>query len=219
VRQLVSLHYAAVPAQPWAALEKLWLPRLPAAKSASVARLRNAADRNATLLGIALLARALRALDRDLDAGALEFPRAGKPRLPGGPDFSVSHSGGLVACALATAGRIGLDLEPVAAVRASTVARVMSAQERARMARGELAATDAWVMKEAVVKAAGRGIGALGAVALGGGRARLEQDEFWLRRVERVRSHAIWVARDRPWTRLAVREVAAAEFAPLPAAR
>jgi 4'-phosphopantetheinyl transferase len=215
----VSLHYAAVPAQPWPALERQWLARLPAAKRASVERLRVAADRNATLLGIALLARALQSLALEFDPGALEFPRSAKPRLAAGPDFSVSHAGGLVACALAFDGRIGLDLEAADSVRSSTVARVLSPVERERVARGELNATDAWVMKEAVVKAAGRGVGALRDVRLDGRRARLAQEEFWLQPVELARSHTVWLARDLPALGLATRECAPADFAPLPAER
>jgi phosphopantetheinyl transferase len=216
VERRVSLHYAVVPAQPWESLERAWLPRLPDAKRTAVARLRVPADRNASLLGIALLESALAALGRAFDPRSLDYPAGGKPRLPDGPDFSIAHAAGLVACGVAETGRVGLDLEPAGAVRAATVRRVLDADECARLASGELAATDAWVMKEAVVKLAGRGIGALGAVALRGERASLDGCEFWLRRVTLVPSHTAWLAEERVAPQVATLARAAGDFAPLP---
>ncbi len=216
--QQLSLQYAAVPAQPWAALEARWLPRLPPAKSASVARRREALDRSASLLGIALLERALAARGIALDAGAIEFPRDGKPRLPGGPEFSISHGGGLVACAVAAAGCVGVDLEPAGAVRQAVARRVLGAAERARLERGELDATAAWVMKEAVVKAAGRGMAELANVELGDGRARLGARDFWLQPLALASTHVAWLACDRAFAAPVAVAVDAGEFAALPAA-
>jgi len=207
-----------VPAQPWKSLEHAWLPLLPLAKRNSVERLRAPADRNASLLGIALLESALAALGQPFDPGALDFPARGKPRLPDGPDFSISHATGLVACAVAAAGRIGLDLEPAGSVGEATARRVLGPDERQRLASGELAATDAWVMKEAVVKLAGRGVGALRAVTLRGDRASFEGGEFWLKRVELAPSHTAWLAHERDGRHVTTLMRGAAEFAPLPPA-
>jgi phosphopantetheinyl transferase len=207
-----------VPAQRWKSLERAWLPRLPDAKRSAVERLRAPADRNASLLGIALLESALCALGRPFDPGALDYPARGKPRLADGPDFSISHAAGLVACAVAEAGRIGLDLELAGSVGEATARRVLGEGEREQLSRGELAATDAWVMKEAVVKLAGRGVGALRAVALHGARARFDGREFWLEHVELAPSHTAWLAHERDGGQLTTRARRAAEFAPLPPA-
>jgi len=217
VEPRVSLHYALVPAQPWKSLERIWLPRLPQAKRSAVERLRAPADRNASLVGIALLESALAALGRPFDAALLDFPAQGKPRLPEGPDFSISHAAGLVACAVAEAGRIGLDLEPAGSVGAATARRVLGEEECARLARGELAPTDAWVMKEAVVKLAGRGIGALRAVMLRGAYARLDGRDYRLRSVTLAPSHTAWLAHERDLS-VSLEARHAAQFAPLPTA-
>jgi 4'-phosphopantetheinyl transferase len=218
VERRVSLHYAMVPAQPWESLERAWLPLLPEAKRDAVQRLRAAADRNASLLGIALLESALAALGHSFDPGALDYSARGKPRLTGSPDFSISHAAGLVACAVAAAGRIGLDLELAGSVGESTVRQVLGAEERERLARGELAATEAWVMKEAVAKLAGRGIGELRAVTLHSDRASFDGGEFWIRRVALAPSHVAWLAQDRDDGRVTAKLRGAEEFAPLPAA-
>ena len=219
MKQHLSLHYTAVPAQPWDALERLWLPQLPPEKRARIARFRDAEDRNATLLGLALAALAFGTIAAPFDPAALLFPRGGKPRMPGGPDFSISHSRGVVACALASCGRVGLDLEPIATVRASTAARVLSPSELKAIARGQITPTDAWVMKEAVVKAAGRGVGSLPSVRLDGRRASLGEADFWLRPVEGIPRYVTWLACEWRGARVQVREIPVSAFAPLPGTR
>lgn len=216
--QHVSLQYAAVPAQPWAGLEQRWLAVLPKAKRDSVQRLRRAADRNASLLGIGLLSRALAMLDFSFDPDALEFPVGGKPRLRGGPDFSISHSAGRVAIAVAVTGRVGLDLEPSGSVEDHTARRVLSAEECARVASGLLAPTDAWVMKEASVKLAGRGLESLRSVVLGDGTAQLDGEEYVLQRVDLGAQYCAWLALEVGCGPLLARECELPLLAPLPPA-
>ena len=217
--QRVSLHYAAVPSQPQQMLEATWFARLPRAKAAAIGRLRAPADRNASLLGVALLAAACAELGLAFDAAALEYPGEGKPRLPNGPDFSISHTAGLVACAVATSGRVGLDIEVFGSVTARVAARMFSAEERACIERGELRASDAWVMKEAVVKLTGRGIGALHAVAVEPARATLEGVEYWLEAIGVPYGYVAWLASDSATRAVSVHAADAAATGPLPMAR
>ena len=81
----VSLQYALLSEQSLPALARAWLGQLPPARRARVERLREPADRAATLCGVALLAAACRALGCGLDAADLEYPERGKPRLRDGP--------------------------------------------------------------------------------------------------------------------------------------
>ena len=217
--QRVSLHYAAVPSQLVKSLEDEWLPRLPAPKAAALRRLRVVADRNASLLGIALLAAACAELGAPFDPATLEYPAAGKPRLPGGPDFSISHTRGLVACAAAASGQVGLDVETVGSVSARVAARILSAGERAAIERGAMSATDAWVMKEAVVKLSGRGIGALPSVALVAARATLAGAGYWLEPVALPVGFVAWLASDVAMRRVSVHAADATFAAPLPTRR
>lgn len=212
----MSLHYAAVPAQRWPALEHAWLTRLPPAKSAAIARVRDAADRNASLVGIALLELGLRALQATLAPLALNFPRHGKPYLLEGPDFSIAHASGFVACAVATSGRVGVDLERAGAVRATTARRVLGAAEHDPLAGDALTPTDVWVMKEAVVKLAGRGIGALASVDLSDGHAQLDGTDVWLTPLALDANFVAWLAHDSPSIELTTEEIRAADIAPLP---
>lgn len=170
------------------------MPRLPGTKRAALERLREPADRIASVLGVALLGAALRASGRRFDAGSLEYPVRGKPRLRDAPDFSIAHAHGLVACALATRGRVGVDLELRDAVRPDQLRLVLDDAERDAVAAGVLAPTDAWVMKEAVLKAAGRGVDAARRVVLHGRTAMHDGATYVLVRMDLPRTHVAWLA-------------------------
>jgi phosphopantetheinyl transferase len=128
-----------------------YLRRLAANSGSAAAR--------ASLAGIALALRALgRVLGRRVALGEIVMARGEKPRLAAqattaaaappaqvrapqvaaareGPDFSISHSGPWVGCAAVARGRVGFDIEM------GTDARI-----------GD------WVVREAVLKAAGEGL-------------------------------------------------------------
>ena len=197
----VSLHYAAVAAQLAPALESRALHWLPTPRRHAVERLREPADRAATLAGVALLVRALHEAGLEFGAGRLEYPPGAKPRLRDGPDFSIAHApsadgGRLVACVLATGMRVGLDLEPRGAARAAQLRLVLGPGERAAVAAGRLDPTDAWVMKEAVLKAAGRGAVRARDVELQGRCASCEGVQWRLHPVDLGEPHAAWLATD-----------------------
>jgi len=93
-----------------------------------------------------------------------------KPWLVAPPDrtqwhFSLTHTDGLVACAVTTRGEVGLDAEALrrAARIDALVPRVLSPAERAEFMRLEGAARrrrffEAWCVKEAWLKAEGTGL-------------------------------------------------------------
>ncbi len=83
----------------------------------------------------------------------------GKPYITGGAPFSISHSGGAVALAVAES-MVGVDIQVAVPVNEKIFDRVLSENEMAFL-EGEGDKMDAffklWVMKEAVVKAMGTG--------------------------------------------------------------
>jgi hypothetical protein len=110
-----------------------------------------------TLIGIELARRLLgQAVGREVAAAALRFPWGGKPHAPGLPDFSISHSGPWVGCAVATVGSVGFDLE---------FAGPESAGRAPPRDPGD------WTAREAVLKAAGATLDAAAAVAIDGAAA------------------------------------------------
>ncbi|MFJ9825626.1 4'-phosphopantetheinyl transferase family protein [Streptomyces sp. NPDC101160] len=102
----------------------------------------------------------------DRDPASLSFAKGphGKPYLADVPvEFSLSHSGELVAVALSLEAPVGVDVERVPEPSAELPLPVLSSAERAeydRVAAPERAAafTTYWVRKEAVLKATGEGL-------------------------------------------------------------
>jgi phosphopantetheinyl transferase len=103
------------------------------------------------------------------DPGRLQFPPRGKPHYPGGPQFSISHSLPLVACAAVSHGDVGLDVECDDAVLRLSLATISDDAERT-LAR-EIGVRHVWMAKEAALKAGGGTIEHIGAVRVFAGGA------------------------------------------------
>jgi 4'-phosphopantetheinyl transferase len=96
------------------------------------------------------------------------YSQHGKPFLPGAElCFNLSHSGALLACAIACGVEVGVDIEEmrVSSNLESLAAHVLSPSELEAWSRLPEAAKEAnffacWTRKEAVLKATGDGIGA-----------------------------------------------------------
>jgi hypothetical protein len=141
-------------------LEARLLAALPDSQVARIGRRRDAMDRSATLLGIALLLEcaAVAGIGRPL-LPRLVFPAGGKPLWRAGPDFSIAHAAGRAACALAPEGiRVGLDIEARGAAAGSGLRLVSSQTERDLYHDSGLTNDELWTAKEAVLKAAGAGV-------------------------------------------------------------
>ncbi len=155
----------------WTRTERPWQPtalalareRVPLAILARMPRYRRWQDLQMGLLGKLLLRAGLRTLGHDPDClQAMTWSAIGRPALPWSGDFNLSHSGGVVACALSAELRVGLDVERVHAIGADDLARVLTDGERAAIAAAADPSAETcriWTFKEAVVKADGRGVG------------------------------------------------------------
>ena len=103
----------------------------------------------------ALISRVLGASDETLVYGP-----SGKPMLPGGPEFSLSHTKGAVVLAVDRA-PVGVDVERIRPVFPKLPLRVMSSKEYAWFsARGSQPEDffTLWTLKESYYKALGTGL-------------------------------------------------------------
>jgi phosphopantetheinyl transferase len=143
MNQVLVLH-ASLPAGPCPAGLLELLKRLPYAKRLEIEG-RDPRAQCASLAGIAMALRGAAGMRPDaVEAGQLRFTDGGKPRLVGGPSFSVSHGGLHVGVALCSEGEVGFDLELIDPRAAEP------AGGRSRLLR--------WTATEAVLKADGRGL-------------------------------------------------------------
>jgi len=156
----VILTYSRLPRQLTAVMRARWRARLAYGRALRLSREPRAQSQS--LLGIALACRTLAALaGRAVEPRELRYSALGKPEVPGLPQFSIAHAGSWVLCAVASAGAVGVDAEPlVAAARLPRWTRAFDGAERAatRSARAALAT---WTAKEAVLKAAGASLAEL----------------------------------------------------------
>lgn len=97
--------------------------------------------------------------------GSLRFVRdeRGRPELAGsgGPSFSLSHTDGMVACAVSESGTVGVDVEGDRGridIHGIAGRFFAPAEARAVRERGAGAFTRIWTLKEAFLKATGEGL-------------------------------------------------------------
>ena len=158
------------------AQQQRWLESLPDAWQARLLRLRVPVKRLQSLIGTQLVKQLAGFYDRpEFSLQRLENTEYGKPHSPDLPDFSVSHAGELVACAMADEGQIGLDVERIRPIRTAHFDSIFSTTELDWI--GEQAARffELWTKKEAVAKVSGHhGVAHLRAIQLDGNRACLE---------------------------------------------
>lgn len=86
----------------------------------------------------------------------------GKPYLPGGPEFNISHSGALTVCAVGRS-PIGVDVEQMRPRRLAALRRVLHPDELAHLSKlppeeQRVEFYRAWTIKEACCKLTGEGI-------------------------------------------------------------
>ena len=209
----ILLHHARVPAALDPALQARWLAVLPDTLAARVGRMREAPDRAATLLGMALLAHCARVAGLEPPRPReLSFPARGKPVWPAGQDFSISHSAARAGCALAPKdNRVGLDIEQRGTAAGTGLRLVASGRERTLYESSGLTLDDLWTAKEAVLKAAGAGVAQAGEVILEVDSALLWGVRYALLRPVVASDCSCTLAVTRP-AGLSVREVDAASL-------
>lgn len=172
-------------------------------------------DRQATLFGKLLLLRALRASSGDaapVKLHSLEKTGNGKPRIPGEPDFNISHSGDLVVLAVAGQGSIGIDVEKIRPVDLKDFSRhlpeVTTLQKDYDDDTANTLFFDCWTRKEAVLKACGKGLSApLDQVSLQADSASLYGRTWFLRNVPLQNGYRCHIATENHLEQVAVEYV------------
>lgn len=189
--------------------ETVWKAELPTVWNKRLAGMGSEMARRRTLAGLWLLreAAALAGLPEVVLAD-LSHDANGRPVLPGGPAFSISHCGPRVACVVAGDAAVGLDVERVRPVDVRRFARFLNDDEAAAAARDPAVFFAAWTAREAAVKAGGRvGLARIARVRLGDAWAEVDGETLYLQRPTLGEGWAACLASPEQLAPAAVREL------------
>lgn len=153
---MITVHYTQANLEMFSHADlEPWLAELPETKRLQIERIRVFQARLCSLLGLQLLKIAMHTAGyRDFSLSRVLFDKNRKPHCPGLPDFNISHSHELVACAVADEGNVGIDVEQVRELK-TDFGRILTPREQAAVQAEPDRFFDFWTQKEAVIKADG----------------------------------------------------------------
>lgn len=136
------------------------LQSLPLPLQREVTRYHRWQDQHASLLGKLLVRRLLAGFGYPCALHELYRDAFGKPWLPGTLDFSISHSGTVVACAMSDTYRVGLDVEQIQLYELDDFQALLRPDEVQALRQAGMAQPfcQLWTQKEGLVKAKGVGL-------------------------------------------------------------
>ena len=129
------------------------------------------------------------------DESVLTVNEWGKPSLPGGPPFSLTHAGDYAALAVGE-GPVGLDVEPLDRPFRRLSGRYFTEEERRWLEEAPTAERfyTLWTRLEALTKADGRGL-----LMEGRAQSLLDTEGQWYLRTFAHEGHLLSAAADRPF--------------------
>lgn len=177
------------------------LCRLPASFQTEIARFQRWQDQQARLFGKLLLLEGLRKFGYRRDIlNSVSQDEFGRPYLSETVDFNLTHSGGYVACALAAAGKVGVDIEKIASIDIEDFVLCLTAEEFLiiqNSAEPIKKFYECWTIKESVLKADGRGLSIpMTKVKLQGKKAKLFANIWFFRRLDFAPGYVCHLATD-----------------------
>ena len=173
-----------------------WLGELSYARQTALQRLRQSEVLHNSLLGMQLLKTGMHHLKfRGFHLSEVRYSANRKPHMSGKVDFSISHSGELVVCALMQNGRVGIDTEKLRPVSIHSFSRFLSASECLDPGDSSDAFIDLWTCKEATLKGCGDcRLDQLKDITISGDAARIGTQRFYLRRLELLHGYKTCLA-------------------------
>lgn len=197
-------------------LEGQYLGEMPRAIRRAILRYRRWQDRQATLLGKMLLLRSLQQHDSRTGRDkfqSLQHTPTGKPFIPGGPEFNISHSGEMIVLAMSRQGALGIDIEQIHAVNLEdfkTYVPEMAHFEHGIGSPGSFSLFfHLWTQKEAVAKACGLGLLApLETIWVVDGKVNCNATAWYVKKIPiQTHGYCCHLAIDRQYCRITLEEV------------
>lgn len=158
---MVKVYYTYFKEQLNEPLFAKYLGLLPQEMQQKIVRFRHWQDSQASLFGKILLSRGLADLGLSYPLSEIKYTNYGRPYFNQEIDFNISHSGGCIACAFTTTGKIGIDIEEVRPVGIQDFKSIFHEEEWSDIttsAHADYTFFHYWTTKEAIVKAEGTGL-------------------------------------------------------------
>jgi len=173
-----------------------WISELSGARQTALRRLRKPENLHNSLLGMQLLKAGMDHLKlHGFHLSGVQYNAYCKPYLSKELDFSISHSGDMVVCALTQNGQIGIDTEKLRPVSIRSFSHFLSTSECLATGESSDAFIDLWTCKEAVLKGCGDcHLDQLKDVTVSGDAARIGTRHFYLRRLELLHGYRTCLA-------------------------
>ncbi len=182
-----------------------------------VLRYRQPKDRHLVLLGRLLLLKMLSFLTPPVFIEDLEVDRFGRPFLADrGIDFNISHSGCLAVCAFSWQGRIGIDIEHKREINLKGFKRHMTDAQWDDISNSADSIDRFfyyWTLKEAVLKADGRGLRVpLSLITTDADRALLEGKVWHVKELHIDHNYTCYVASESPIREVYIQQYRLSDF-------
>lgn len=166
-----------------------YLRELPQEMADKIRRFRRWQDAHLSLFGKLLLIHGLQQLNLPPSLlGQMKYSEYQRPELPlPHLDFNITHSGPLVACAIAQDRKIGIDVEDPRSIDFEDFRNIWRPDEWAQIMDPDMGKANfyhLWTCKEAVIKADGKGMSIpLKDIRIGNKEAWVNEEHWFLKKV------------------------------------
>jgi 4'-phosphopantetheinyl transferase len=179
-----------------------YLAMVPDNMKQQVLRYRRWEDSHACLFGKLLLRQSMVAMDCRLELENIRYTNYGKPFIEGNTNFSISHSGTYVLCAISNEYRVGLDIEQVRdEVEINEFKSQFFHDEWNKIVNSQDPVKtffSFWTSKEAAMKADGRGLSIINDTRIADGFALAKEQRWNLKDIELDSNYIVTLATSKP---------------------
>lgn len=160
-------------------------------------------DAQASLFGKLLLHVILKQYRASFTLNDLKIDKWGKPYIDNSFDFNISHAGSYVVCSYSDEGKVGIDLEVIQAMDINDLIPTIFSEYESGLIKSSDDVNNTffkfWTIKEAAVKADGRGLGiSLKQVEINDDHVKIENASWYVKKIDFYEGYSLHVAAEVP---------------------
>ncbi|MBB5441245.1 4'-phosphopantetheinyl transferase [Pedobacter sp. AK017] len=202
---MMKVYYARCDQQWYEKHGDIFLNQLPPVLRQRILRFKNWQDSCRSLVGKLLLKKALQECNQPATLCNLDYNEYGRPFVGGDLDFNLSHSGSYAVCAIVRGSKIGIDLEQIRPMDINHFQSQFNQEQWVKIVQSEHTASaffHYWTLKEAVVKADGRGLKIpLQSIVIKDNHAEIQHAIWYYQKLSFVPEYVLHIACKQPISR------------------